>query len=159
MRKLLLVLSLLAAAVIAAAPAQGSEPSRIERFPVAGETWVNPCNGETVTLGGGVFQVVTHETTDASGGEHLIAEGNAKGVEGVGDAGNRYRATGGFWAEFNLNNGGDASQIFTITEVLNLVSRGSDDNFTVETVTHITVNSNGDVTSDFDLAADGTCRG
>lgn len=156
MRKFFVLAAVLAA--FAAAPAQANQPPQIVDTPVAGDSVVNQCTGETVTFVRGTFQIVFHETEDASDGFHFIVEGNAKGIEGVSDTGTHYRATGGFWAEGNKN-GSTAQETFTVTEVFNLVSQGSGDNFTVESVFHFTVNSAGEVTSTFLRFADGTCRG
>lgn len=137
-------------------PAQASQAPEILRFPVAGEVFVNPCTGETVTVVNGSFQIVLHETFDGSGGAHVIAEGNAHGVQAVSDTGTRYQLPGGFWAEFNTN--GD-QQTESVVDVFNMISQGTGENFTIETVEHITVNANGDVTAEFSHFADSTCRG
>ncbi|MDP8942849.1 MAG: hypothetical protein M3N16_01815 [Actinomycetota bacterium] len=155
MRKLFVVPAL-ALAALAAAPAHASQPPEIVRFPLAGELFVNPCNGEPVEIVRGEFQIVFHSTADGGGGFHTIAEGNAKGVEGVSPSG-RYRFGGGFWAEFNT--GPNRAETFTVTDVFNAISQGSVENFTLETAVHFTIDANGRPTSVVANFADGTCRG
>lgn len=156
MRHALLALTVLAA--LASAPAQGSERTEMFRFAVAGGSVVNPCTGETVTFTQGSFQIVAREGEDSSGGLHVITEANAQGIEGVSDTGTPYRVSGGFWAELN-DNGANAQQVFTVTDVLNLTSRGSGDNLAVQTAFHLTLDADGDVTSLHFEQADGPCRG
>jgi hypothetical protein len=140
-----------------AMPAQANEPPVRIVDPVAGDTFVNPCTGETVTLVSGTFVIVLHGFEDSASGLHAIAEGNAHGVAGVGSTGTAYRAAGGFWAEFNVRPGSTA--VVTITDVLQLISRGSGDNLTLDAAFHVTVNANGDPTAFVDVVADDTCRG
>ncbi len=158
MKKLTLVFLLTTSLLMTTAGlAVASEPAQIIRFPVTGFALLNPCAGEVVEIVRGTFQIVLHETVDASGGIHLIAEGNAQGVEGVSASG-RYRVTGGFWAEYNKN-GSNAQEVFTETVVFNVISQSSTDNFTFEGVVHFTINANGEVTTAFAKTADGVCRG
>jgi hypothetical protein len=156
MRKLVVLLCLLTALALAA-PVQASAPPTIIDDPVAGDTFVNPCTGEIVTLAGGVFQIVFHETIEGSDGFHAILEGNAQGVTGVSDTGTLYRAVGGFWAEFSTGPG--RAETFTITDVFMLVSRGDGDNFAFIAAFHVTVDANGALTAFVDVEADGPCRG
>lgn len=156
MRKFVVLLCLLTALALAA-PAQASAPPIIIDDPVAGDTLVNPCTGETVTLTRGVFQIVMHETIDGAGGFHAIIEGNAQGVTGVGDTGTTYRAVGGFWIEFST--GPDRAETITATDVFLLVSRGGGDNFAINAAFHVTVDANGTLTAFVDVEADGPCRG
>ena len=69
--------------------ASASDGAQIQVSDVTGETVVNPCNGETVTITSGTFQIVVHETA-IPGGYHLNVEGNARGVKGVSASGANY---------------------------------------------------------------------
>src|SRR4249919_1909846 len=101
-----LVLGLTAWLIPATASAGGAQ---IESENVVGDVLVNPCNGESVTITAGTFQVVTHETATSSGAFHVIAEGSAHGVKGIGTSGASYQAPGGFWAEMNVTPGAEVS--------------------------------------------------
>ena len=135
----------MAAMALAGGAALASQKPEILRFPID-ETVVNPCNGESVHLTG-TFQIVLHETQDASGGSHFIAEGNAKGVRGVGTSGTQYRATGGFWDEFNTNG---RTVVSNSVSVFNIISKGPAPNFVSEVTVKLTVNANGEVTAEID---------
>ncbi len=133
----------MAAIALAGGAALASEPPVILRIPI-NEPIVNPCNGESVFLTG-TFQIVLHGTEDASGGSHFIAEGNAQGVGGVSASGTKYRATGGFWDEFNSNNG---ATVFNSVGVFNIISQGTAPNFISEVTFKFTVNANGEPTAE-----------
>jgi hypothetical protein len=146
MRRLTLLLTMMGATVLlAGGVALASQKPEILRFPID-ETMVNPCNGESVHLTG-TFQIVLHETQDASGGSHFIAEGNAKGIRGVGTSGTQYRATGGFWDEFNTNG---RTEVSNSVSVFNIISKGPAPNFISEVNVKLTVNANGEVTAEFE---------
>ncbi len=143
------------ASILLAPLAQAKEKPLIDRAPLAGEVFENPCTGEEITLTGGTFQVVLHEFADNGGGFHGIAEGNAQNVSGIGSFGNRYRATGGFWFEFNSH---DPQMAFTGVDVFNLTSQGSADNLVVVATVHMTVTPDGELVVSFeDVRAE--CRG
>ncbi len=146
MRRIVLLFTVaatMAAAALAGGAALASEPPVILRIPI-NETIANPCNGESV-LFTGTFQIVFHETTDASGGSHFIAEGNAQGIQGVSASGTKYRATGGFWDEFNSNNG---ATVFNSVGVFNIISQGTAPNFISEVTFKLTTNANGEPTAE-----------
>lgn len=145
MRRLISILVVGFMLLSVAGTALASAKPIIIRDDVAGDVFVNDCTGEVVTLTGGTFQIVFHETFDTSGCVHFIAEGNAKGVVGEGSFGNSYRATGGFWDEFNSNAG--SQETFTGVFNIHLLSSGSDDNFILQGTFHVTVNANGDLTA------------
>jgi hypothetical protein len=153
-RKLTLVFAFFALSLLAPL-AQAKEKPLIDRASVAGDTFVNPCTGEVVTLTSGTFQVVLHEFVDNGDGFHGIAEGNAMGVRGVGSAGNTYRAGGGFWFEFNSH---EPQVAFTGVDVLNLASKGSADNFVVVATVHLTVTPDGELVVFFEEER-AECRG
>ncbi len=138
--------------------AAGAAPPQISRDPIVDMPPIgeNPCNNEIVTFTGGVFQVVEHVFVDNADGFHFIAEGNARGATATGDDGGIYRATGGFWVE-GVVRPGDLD-VFTDVEVFNLIGRGSTPNFIAHITVHITVNANGDLTTDIFLE-NTECRG
>jgi hypothetical protein len=72
-------LTLVLAGSVVPTTALASSPTTIIRQDMTGATVV--CNGETLTVTSGTFQIVTHETATPSGAYHLIVEGNAQGVQ------------------------------------------------------------------------------
>ena len=134
-----------------AALAAGS--TTIVRQDVTGSAVV--CDGGTLTVTSGTFQVVTHTTATVSGGYHLIVEGNAQGVKARASDGATYEIPGGFWIELNATAGATTN---TETDVLNVIGQGSAPNFTVRAVVHATVDANGNATASVDhLIATGSC--
>jgi hypothetical protein len=128
----------------ATASASGAQ---IQNDSVAGEVLINPCNGESVTITSGTFQIVDHVTATTSGEFHVIAEGNAHGVKGVGTSGASYQAPGGFWVEMNATPG---AQVDTQVGFLALIGQGGAPNFRDGGVLHVTVDANGNVTASID---------
>ncbi len=132
-----------------------ADGAHIQNESVVGDVLVNPCNGETVTITSGTFQTVEHVTTTVNGGFHVIAEGNAHGVKGVGSSGASYQAPGGFWVEMNLTPG---AQVSTEVGVFRLIGQGTTPDFRQTGVLHITVDARGNVTASIDHATQ-TCPG
>jgi hypothetical protein len=129
--------------------------AQIQRESVVGDVLVNPCNGETVTITSGTFQIVDHVTATSSGAVHVIAEGSAHGVQGIGTSGASYQAPGGFWAEMNVTPG---AQVSTEVGVFNLIGQGNTPDFRQSGVLHVTVDANGNVSASIDNATQ-TCTG
>jgi hypothetical protein len=129
--------------------------AQIQNESVVGDVLVNPCNGETVTITSGTFQIVDHVTATSSGAFHVIAEGNAHGVRGIGTSGASYQAPGGFWVEMNAAPG---AQVSTEVGVLNLIGQGTAPDFRSSGVFHVTVDANGNVTASIDRQTQ-TCTG
>lgn len=127
--------------------------AQIQNESVVGDVLVNPCNGETVTITSGTFQIVDHVTATPSGGFHVIAEGNAHGVKGIGTSGASYQAPGGFWVELNVTPG---AQVSTEVGVFYLIGQGTTPDFRQRGVLHITVDATGNVTASIDMASQ-TC--
>jgi hypothetical protein len=137
-------------------PAQATAGgAQVQNESVVGDVVVNPCNGEAITITSGTFQIVDQVTSTPSGGFHVIAEGNAHGVHGVGASGASYQAPGGFWVELNVTPGAQAS---TEVGVFNVIGQGSAPNFRQTGVLHITVDARGNVTAFIDSATQ-TCTG
>lgn len=116
---------------------------------------VNPCNGETVTITSGTFQTVEHVTATPNGGFHVIAEGSAQGVKGLGTSGASYQAPGGFWIEMNVTPG---AQVGTEVGVFRLIGQGATPDFRQTGVLHVTVDARGNVTASIDTTTQ-TCIG
>jgi hypothetical protein len=150
---LALALALSAAGWLMPGTASASGPAVIQNEDVTGATLVNPCNGDTVTITSGTFQIVVHETATSSGGYHLIVEGNAHGVKGVGTDGASYQAPGVFWTETNATPG---AQVTTQVGVLNVIGGGDTPNFRSVGTLHLTVDGNGNVTAFIDHVTE-TC--
>jgi hypothetical protein len=129
--------------------------AQVQNVSVVGDVLVNPCNGETVTITHGTFQIVDKATATPSGGFHVIAEGNAHGVKGIGTSGASYQAPGGFWVELNVTPG---AQVSTDVGLFNLIGQGTTPDFRQRGVFHITVDAGGNVTASIDTASQ-TCTG
>jgi hypothetical protein len=152
-RLLLSAFTLVLACSMVPAEAPAGSPPTIIRQDVTGATVV--CNGETLTVTSGTFQIVTHETAAASGAYHLIVEGDAQGVKALASSGATYQIPGGFWIEVNATAGATTT---TETDVLNVIGQGSAPNFTVRAIVHTTVDANGNVTALVDrFTATGSC--
>jgi hypothetical protein len=132
-----------------------ADGAQIQHENVVGDVLVNPCNGETVTITSGTFQIVDQATATPSGGFHVIAEGTAQGVKGIGTSGTSYQAPGGFWIELNVTPG---AQVSTEVGVLNLIGQGTAPDFRQRGVLHITVDAGGYVTASIDMSSQ-TCTG
>ena len=146
---------LVALLVLAALPAAASASSGaiVTRGDVTGSTI--SCDIGTLTVTSGSFHITVQETRTASGGYHLIAEGNAQGVKAVGPDGATYLAPGGFRTELNVTRGATTS---TEVDVLNIVGVGGAPNFPLHAVLHTTVDANGNVTASVDhFSATGNC--
>jgi hypothetical protein len=152
-RLLFFALTLVLAGSVVPTTALASSPTTIIRQDVTGATVV--CNGETLTVTSGTFQIVTHETATPSGAYHLIVEGNAQGVQARASDGATYQIPGGFWIEVNTTLGATTN---TETDVLNVIGQGGALNVTVRAVVHTTVDANGNVTTFVDyFTATGSC--
>ena len=132
-----------------------ADGAQIQNESLVGDVVVNPCNGERVTITAGTFQIVDHVTATSSGGFHVIAEGNAHGVKGIGTSGASYQAPGGFWVEMNVTPG---AQVNTEVGFLSLIGQGTVPDFRQGGVLHLTVDANGNVTASIDTATQ-TCTG
>jgi hypothetical protein len=111
--------------------------------PVSG-TLFNPWNGEPVNFTGSCHTVI-NETLDSSGGVHFGFHVNCH-VSAVGqDTGARYigNAEANFTA--NVNSGETVTLTFPFT--FSGISKGSEPNFVIHSIFHITINPDGTVTS------------
>lgn len=109
-------------------------------------TTVNMCNGDVVTLSGQIH-IVTHTTADTNGGSHVKTHHNFENVEGTGTLVLNYRAVSSNNHTVN-NNGSNAQQEFTVVERVKLISAGPSDNYKLSVTVHVTINANGEATSE-----------
>jgi hypothetical protein len=103
------------------------------------------CSGEIVAVSG-AFHIVSHNTTDASGGFHFSTAGTTVNVRGVGASGTRYRFLGGNFSASNTS--GVAQSEFTSIVRFDVISSGGSPNSQLFGVVHGTFNANGELTAD-----------
>jgi hypothetical protein len=142
-----------------AKPAQAeAETSRInERLHIGPVPVENPCTGDVVIVEG-TLHIVGHDTIDADGGVHFVVHNEFQG-SGVSESGAEYVVSG----VHNTHHVGrlDSAFNFTIEDTFNVIRQGShtsEDNFRIRLVTHLTINANGEVTSEF-VKAEPECPG
>jgi predicted small lipoprotein YifL len=118
-----------------------------ERVPFSQTNFVPCANGgagELVQLEGSVHEV-TRTTETGSGAFSFTLHINPQGVTGTGlTTGDTYQGTGAFTLRGHLQQG----EVFTVTDVFNVIGPGPDNNFRAHTTFHFTVNANGVVTSE-----------
>lgn len=132
--------------VLAAASFAAADPASNTFVPSNG-TFFDFCTGETIGLNG-VNHFVTTSTTTPGGGVHSVVHMNALDFHGVGlTSGTQYVAggTNNSAVTFDLPVGA------TTTEVsvhLRLIAQGQAEDIILDSLYHVTVNANGDVTAD-----------
>ena len=140
--------SLLTLAVVLAKPAQAQADTftDTDRIPVS-TTVGGFCSDEPVIVEG-TAHTVAHTTIDANGGFHTKFQSYIKG-QGVGlDSGDKYVYNDLFNEHFNAT--GPFNETFTAT--VKIIRQGSDttaDDLNGRVVFHITVNANGEITTEF----------
>lgn len=143
-----LLLSLLVAAGASSptpAAAQATTVTTNETVPLT-DTRTNPCNLDQVTFSGNVH-VANHVTYDSSGGIHLRTHVNYQNVTGTGaPSGATYRAATTTNETLNDNDGPQSE--LTVIQVVRFISQGPIPNFQLQVVLHITINANGETTSE-----------
>ena len=132
-------------------PATASQPTRLRfRFPI--DRTVNGC-AEEVAISGTVQEILYFQETSDS--FHFIDHINYQGVHGVGlTSGLRYQAINSVTFTHNIARG----ESLTFTDTFMVVAQGPAPNFVAKAVLHLTVNANGEVTSDLTLGRF-ECRG
>jgi hypothetical protein len=153
---LALAASLLPLAVVLAKPAQAQADTftSTDRIPVSDFT--GSCPPSELVFVEGTQHTVAHTTIDANGGFHTKFQFNLKG-EGVGlDSGDKY-----VYHQVS-NSHEDATGPFnrTFTQTFKIIRQGSDtttDDFNTTIVFHVTVNANGEVTTQFLRFEDKPC--
>lgn len=116
----------------------------------------NQCNGDTVTFSGNLH-VVNTMTTDGSGGTHLKTHTNYQNVTGTGTpSGITYRVK---TVTNEVVNDSDGPQLnATVISTVKLNAQGPALNYFLRIVMHITINANGETTSQTqEVSAE--CRG
>jgi hypothetical protein len=111
-----------------------------------GATLVDACTGELIEISGTV-QERFHTTFDPQGGTHTGTTITVSDVRGVGvDTGTRYRATGVFLTQTNINQHGFETtgvNFPQFSSAVNLISQGSADNLIVHLLFHQTLRLDG----------------
>ena len=142
-----LCLSLLVAAASAptAGTAQATTVTTNETIPLT-DTRTNPCNLDQVTFSG-EMHVTNHVTTDSGGGTHVRTHVNYQDVTGTGlPSGAQYRVVTS--TNETLNDNDTPQSELTVIQVVRFISQGVVPNFQLQVVLHITINANGQTTSE-----------
>ena len=140
-------LLLLTMAVPTSASAQADTTVTNIRFPLSASAFV-PCalggQGEEVLVSG-TAHIVVVTTIDAQGQPHVVVTANYDGLQGVGlTSGDRYV---GVAAENQISNFEPvAPWVVTMTQTVQFVGQGPDNNFMVKFLFHLTVDATGKVT-------------
>lgn len=139
------LLALAASSDATTAAAQATTVTTNETIPFT-DTRSNPCNLDLVTFSGDLH-IANHVTTDSSGGTHVRSHVNYQNVSGTGaPSGATYRVVTSTNETLNDNDGPQSE--LTVIQVVRLISQGSAPNFQLQIVLHITINANGQTTSE-----------
>ena len=144
------VVSILVATLTFARPANAVNPvSTSEQFPVDFKVG-NVCSSdpnEIIQLNG-TLHVNSTAVADGQGGFHLTSHANWQGVEGTSlTTGDMYRFISRGKSSFNTN--GELPFTSTMTTHNNMVSQGTGAILVMQILFKITVNANGEVTTQF----------
>lgn len=114
-----------------------------EDFPAA-----DLCNGDQLQLQGTLHLVLQGEFVEDAPRQHVVAHLNSQKLTGVGLlTGELYNVN---LVTNNITNSQiDGANVTTIETIQNVVSLGSAENFQIQTVLHVTINANGETTSEF----------
>lgn len=106
-----------------------------------------PCSGETIELEG-TLHFKNHMTINGNNFNYK-SHAQPQGLQGYGDQGNRYNGVG---VTRSGQTGSFSGYPFQFTEVNNfrMIGQGQAPNYHLHFNRHITVNANGDVTSEVD---------
>lgn len=155
--KILALVMALALAAFATFSAHAEATTITDRVIEPFDTIIEACNGELVYLSGELL-LTFHSTIDDQGKLHESFMLIPRNIRGVGSmTGTEYRAVGGDRSIFNVDID-DAPLTYTNTDMFNLVSQGSSDNFLGKFTIHVTFNANGEWTADVDHFS-GECVG
>jgi hypothetical protein len=119
-----------------------------ERIPFTFEV-TNPCTGELV-VGKATQHLVFHVTQDPNGGFHFKGHSNVQG-RGVSESGAKYVVHESSNLHDNFRVISKSATNFTFTGTLQFIRQGSaapEDDFRVKATFHVTINANGEVTSE-----------
>jgi hypothetical protein len=129
--------------------AQAQTDTINDRVPVEG-VFLNPCTEEFVSFEG-TQHLVFHGTEDASGGFHFKGHSNFQ-LHGVSTSGAKYvihQISNSHNKEFDVFS--ESAENFNLTATFQFIRQGSEtaeDDFQAKVLWHVTVNANGDVTSE-----------
>jgi hypothetical protein len=119
-------------------------------------TLVNPCNGNTITLTGNIHELIA-ETFDHSGGAHFKYHLQTEGVSGIDNVtSDVYKVIMVGSMQENYIGAGDFPYTSTSIANMHFIGRGSAPDFDTQLRVHLTVNANGETTSEFSIANE-TC--
>ncbi len=125
--------------------AQATTVTTNETLPFT-DTRMNPCNQDLVTFSG-EMHITNHVTTDAGGGTHVRTHVNYQDVSGTGaPSGVNYRVV--TTRNETLNDNDTPQSELTVIQVVRFVALGLTPNFQLQVVLHITINANGQTTSE-----------
>jgi hypothetical protein len=115
----------------------------VEDFPAA-----NLCNGDEIQLQGTLHLVGQGEFVEDAERQHVHTHLNSGKLTGIGSL------TGTLYNVNNISNSiinsrVDGANITTLEVMMNVVSRGSGENFQIQTILHVTINANGETTTQF----------
>jgi hypothetical protein len=154
-KKMTLVWLFLLALLVSTASPAGAEAltfTENEQIPIVDSIW-NPCANEWVDLEG-YLHVMTHATLDENGGLHFREEANPQNVVGEGlTTGAIYQFSGTVSTVENLRwepEWDHNAQTFTWIDQHRYIAQGSAQNGVMQETFHVTINSNGEVTTIID---------
>ena len=114
-----------------------------DEFPEA-----NLCNGDQLQLQGTIHLVEQGGVVEDAPRQHQMDHFNSQQLTGVGvPSGELYSVDLISNSIFNARV--DGANVTTLEVMMNVVSRGSGENFQIQTVLHITQNANGETTTQF----------
>lgn len=150
-RRLIALISLTSVALL---PSQGTALAAVEEnstIPLAGLVFEDIC-GETLTHTAGNLHVLisyTENDNRVSGMMHFQPQG-AKIVD---ESGRTYSGTGVGMVRFNEPRDENGAVSFTAVDSFKLIGHGDAPNFLEQIVSHVTINANGDVTTEFEFVS------
>lgn len=150
-RRLIALISLTSVALL---PSQGMALAAVEEhttIPLAGLEFEDIC-GETLTHTAGNLHVLisyTENDNRVSGMMHFQPQG-AKLVD---ESGRTYSGTGVGMVRFNEPRDESGAVSFTAVDSFKLIGHGDAPNFLEQIVSHVTINANGDVTTEFEFVS------
>ena len=131
----------------------------MDNFIVPMDQWVfNPCAlngaGERIHLTGNLH-IILFSNTGPAGNEIVKSQANPQGLSGIGEMTHlRYRGTGMSQVISTVK---DMNNTYTTIDNMNFIAPGKAGNFTMHTITHVTVNANGQTTAQVAVAGT-TCK-
>lgn len=148
-RKIFALALALALSAVATFPTFAKATTASEIFTEPYNATITACNGEEVQLSGELL-FIFHTNRDAQDALHTAITLVPNRVTGVGsETGTTYRAVGGDRENY-YNLDGIAPITYTNTDMYNLVSQDGSDNLQIKYTFHVTVNANGEISTEVD---------